>query len=110
MHVDDWEWEGGAEEKEQKVWQRRAQWLAMMARGLVGTLVEEAIEGWGAEKWVVMAKFAGEWPNTKSVMAQECEAILAMIEEMLGEEERAEWMAGILFWVVIYLVGGGRTD
>ena len=109
MHIDDWEWAAGGtdEEKEQKIWQRRAMWLAMMVRFLLGTLVEEAVENWGVERWVALAKFPGDWPNNKPTMVQECERLLAIMEEMMEEEKRAIWMAGVLFWVVCYLVGGG---
>ena len=109
MHIDDWEWSAGGteEEKEQKVWQRRAQWLAMMARGMVKILVEEAVAAWGTARWVALAKFPGDWPNNKTSMVQECERLLAIMEEMVEEEQMTIWMAGIIFWAVLYLVKEG---
>ena len=105
--MDDWEWSSGDERKRHQVWQRRAQWLALMVRGMVGILVEETERNWGAERWTVLAKFPHDWPNGKTSVDQECEDILAMMEEMVEEENRAIWMAGLLFWVVCYLVGMG---
>ena len=81
--------------------------MALMVRGLVKILVEEAVENWGAGRWVALAKFPNDWPNGKTSMVQECEDILAIMDEMVEEEERAIWMAGVLFWVTCYLVGMG---
>ena len=105
--MDEWEWSSGGERKQHQVWQGRAQWLALMVRGLVKILVEEAVENWGAGRWVALAKFPNDWPNGKTSMVQECEDILAIMDEMVEEEERAIWMAGVLFWVTCYLVGMG---